>query len=425
MITTIADTTETTTFDANEIKVNGAAVESAFGKLDINPFWDRDRYLRGEITRDAVQEQVTTFLQEYLTRLTTQSFSYTYEGEHLTAAGWSGHLIDSYNSAIFHPGIDNRQQAFRVAEALSFEQIESELLQTPQSRVILQSPDRGYGYTYVSMYERNEKTGTVDVNVYRILTKQSNTTDHVGLRSSWLERYNTSRILQPDHEKQLDLISRVTSTVGEIYKYSNDVRLLASPTTMNKNEVSAQELLNDYYNPEFVDQLNIQDAMIAEQMEDFYPEINMFINDLLNEGSSSNEVIEQFKILLLKAKVHFDPEDAERLWGTNVVTEIQKQTQRLAGPIAEDTNTNYLMHLEIELNGSCGFVADARVDELLQIISPASKILNPDRPDRSNACEFCGFSWPIKLGNSSTYEKICPRLEGGCGGPATNLGRTC
>ncbi len=303
---------------------------------------------------EAVRRQVYTFTQEYLTNLTFSEYEYILDEKgNFTALGW-GRVEDSYERALNEGGITNQQRLIRLAELNSFKNIQKHF-QVPENEnntLVLQSPDQGWGYSYISFYTKIDNR--IKVKLYR-LWEDDRFFSHKQVRNFYCSNPNI---------EGYELYERLVN-LSEIE--NNDLEILASVIVIPQsgNEVfDPQNLIEKYYDDFSSFNYEGVDLLVRQQLETFQGEIEKLVQALIKEAIfDENDYIQYldqfFRIFLVKAKVHFDEQGARALWDHDYPQLIDKIKETINND-QEDQSLSALsvrddiLSLNVFIRGSCG-----------------------------------------------------------------------
>jgi len=397
---------------------------------------EHKNYHDGLVTDEGVLSQLKLFVGEYLTNL--HEFRYEYRfNEHgqLINSAWNVPAMDLLLNAVNEPGIDAQTKQIREAELGSFRTIEQLMKQTVElhqelgplakfagyTKAILQSPKENYPgseHSFVSFYgiipEYTRRFDGQQILEYKVQVRNRRIYNcgyekHNAVRETWETKIDGT--FQPEELSPVELLANAI---------------------LVPEDMTFEELVQDYgpfaYIPKY-------DINIQAQLEDFSPEIETFfqIFKSIKPGdfeTKKNDLIESFKIMLIKAKVHFNEQEAREKWPWPEMVDQIKSSIQTKAKLKQMEYTfgmsqafkNQILALPILINGSCGSAGDsgnysitvggASIAELTQslytFVIPGRKssersILRPDETTCS-----CGCKWFIENGNRSTYEYQCP-----------------
>jgi len=345
---------------------------------------------------EAEQVQIETFLTEYLTKLQKSEYYYQLSEGKLTASGWSGPIDKSFAKAIDVAGLSTDDRLQRLAEYESFQQIQYVLATHPINTIcVLRSPNRGWGYSYISTYEKQTELD-IRVQVHRVWEERPNNASHIIAARNWDQKYGAQPIaISPQLEQ---IVFKPYWQPGLSYLRSlndlSDLGILRQALVIdNAPLLSSHEIISAYYdetyNPVTIDQSS---ERILRKVSEFSPVSKRFALDIadINNKSSLNE---KFKIFLIRAKVFFDEETAEVLWGKEMVTRIKDLSlwpdNKLDKSLGKD-----LLAMRLVLTGSCNGLtlaasSLAQVEAILDLGKHSAwSLFDPDK--RMYVCTNCG-----------------------------------
>ncbi len=398
------------------------SAENGFNMEAFNLIHETCNIYEGKLNQEGVHTQLLKLLEEYLTPLTQSQFNYYVSGERkFISQGWIQPMEESYRRACEEIGILETQKRVREAELDSFLQIQGFLTANIeagnyQAKAYLQSPAENYDspYSFVSQYEIVPITvlDESDTATSEYIIRATNHRviglpfmEHSRVRQIWMQDYGLTGAAEPE-----------TPTV-----------ILGNPLFSAINSASFDDMLQEYYIGYYpIDSFKAQDKLIFQELQNFNPEVISLAEEIMHNATNfitgdRNDLIESFKLFLIKAKIHFDRDAAVREWGEEVVRQVEStiqlaQTEDISSPNDATTQfellRNQMLNLTIQINGTCGTIGDSSIS-----IGQVTKALmhsnfeiftkSAERPDETE-CPRCHVIFYVKNGNVATYHKECP-----------------
>lgn len=369
------------------IEINQLAhVEDGF-KMEAFDLWKEWNNLKeGKITtREALNDQLLRFLEEYLTLISESKFEYEMgENGLLYSPGWTGPIQENFINAVNEPGISPHIRRVREAEKNSFLQLEAfmnaqKLLpEELRQKALIISPKENYNspYAFIGCYELEEGNNGFKVKVRNRKAFLSVTE----LFDGTIDLIDSGILESPLHDDVYRGSDIPTTLLGNAF-YLNPVTEFDAIFQGSRQHENFAHI----------------DQIVARQLEEFQPEIDSFLDlfQLSVKQENYAEIEKLFRVFLVKAKIHFDENTAISDWGKEIVQRIKGTTlkRNTANSFLTPDNSSLIgdiFNLEIHLAGSCGTIGTSSIGNIIRAISPSwGGTSEADQSDKIFICPVC------------------------------------
>ncbi len=347
---------------------------------------ERANFSEGKIDKTGLQDDLRTYLLEYLTALRVFSTEYTIKNGLTFARGWDKSLEEMFQDSI-NVAQNPEEKNLRQAELSGFEELKRGLLENPNpDRIGIYIspkeayPDSSYSFIYMATATQLE-TGEFQLKMHMY------------------------RLFDTDLDAHKRALAKFMFVPTEIVAEYSALNLIRYPIFIDGK--SPKEVLNDMLSKYGVSpRARELDPYIKDQLTQFEPAIDTFISLFQDKEINDEQLQRSFQLFLAKAMVHFDPERAFEIIGAELTRFLQ--TNSFENLLTQEKTTanrfiNLILTTDLDLAGTCdiGFSADFG-QKLFQLTHPQ---INMETD--VFICPRCGKVHNISGGNYVTHCTNC------------------